>query len=126
MEKGVYSGLARWVWVALFVSGTCALLTGGYKYYQSETERIRQEKYQEIAAIGKLKAGQIEQWRQERLSDISRSAKAPFFGQRLREWLRDLNNTDLQAKLQERLVSDQKEQGYADVLLLGMPCSAVC
>ena len=89
MEKGVYSGLARWVWVALFVLGTCALLTGGYKYYQSETERIRQEKYQEIAAIGKLKAGQIEQWRQERLSDISRSSKAPFFGQVIREWLRD-------------------------------------
>ena len=67
MEKGVYSGLARWVWVALFVLGTCALLTGGYKYYQSETERIRQEKYRQISAIGKLKAGQIEQWRQERL-----------------------------------------------------------
>lgn len=118
MGKGVYSGLARWVWVALFVLGTCALLTGGYKYYQSETERIRQEKYRQISAIGKLKAGQIEHWRQERLSDISRSSKAPFFGQGLRQWLRDLNNTALQAKLQERLVSDQKEQGYADVLLL--------
>lgn len=118
MEKGVYSGLARWVWVALFVLGTCALLTGGYKYYQSETERIRQEKYQEIAAIGKLKAGQIEQWRQERLGDISRSSKAPFFGQAIREWFRDTNNSALRAKLQERLVLNQKEQGYADVLLL--------
>jgi hypothetical protein len=118
MEKGVSSGLARWVWAALFVLGTGALLTGGYKYYQSETERIRQEKYQEIAAIGKLKAGQIEQWRRERLGDISRSAKAPFFRQRLREWLRDPNNTALRANLLERLVLDQKEQGYADVLLL--------
>ena len=118
MEKGVYSGLARWLWVALFVLGTCALLTGGYKYYQSETERIRQEKYQEIAAIGKLKAGQIEQWRQERLGDISRSSKAPFFGQAIREWLRDTNNASLRAKLQDRLVLEQKEEGYADVLLL--------
>ena len=99
MEKGVYSGLARWVWVALFVLGTCALLTGGYKYYQSETERIRQEKYRQISAIGKLKAGQIEQWRQERLGDISRSSKAPFFGQAIREWLRDANNTALQAEV---------------------------
>ena len=123
MEKGVYSGLARWVWVALFVLGTCALLTGGYKYYQSETERIRQEKYHEIAAIGKLKAGQIEQWRQERLSDISRSSKAPFFGQAIREWLRDPNNASLRAKLQERLVLAQKEERYADVLLLDTECN---
>jgi len=118
MEKRVYSGLARSLWAALFVLGTCALLIGGYKYYQSETERIRQEKYQEISAIGKLKAGQIEQWRQERLGDISQSSKAPFFGQAIREWLRDTNSISLQAKLQDRLVLEQKEQGYADVLLL--------
>ncbi len=118
MERRFQSSAARLLWVALFLAAALALVGGGYGYYQSETERIRQEKYQEIAAIGKLKAGQIEQWRQERLSDISRSSKAPFFGQGLRQWLRDPNNTALQANLQERLVSEQKEQGYADVLLL--------
>ena len=123
MEKGGYSSLARWLWAALFVLGTCALLTGGYKYYQYETERIRQEKYREIAAIGKLKAGQIEQWRQERLSDISRSSKAPFFGQAIREWLRDTDNASLRAKLQDRLVLAQKEERYADVLLLDTECN---
>ncbi len=122
MEKRVYSGLARSLWAALFVLGTCALLIGGYKYYQSETERIRQEKYQEISAIGKLKAGQIEQWRQERFGDISQSSKAPFFGQAIREWLRDTNSTSLQAKLQDRLVVEQKEEGYSDVLLLDTEC----
>ena len=118
MEKSVRSSVTRLLWMALFVAAALALVAGGYGYYRSETERIRTEKYQEIAAIGKLKAGQIEQWRQERLGDVRRASKAPLFGQRLREWLRDTNNTALQAKLQDRLVSEQKEEGYADVLLL--------
>jgi two-component system, cell cycle sensor histidine kinase and response regulator CckA len=112
------SGLPRWLWAVLFVLGTCALLVGGYRYYQSETERIRQEKYREIAAIGKLKAGQIEQWRQERLSDISRSSKAPYFREGLQEWFLDRNNPALQTKLHDRLALDQRDEGYADVLLL--------
>lgn len=118
MEISPRSESARWFWVALFAMVTLALLAGGYAYYRSETERIRQEKYQEIAAIGKLKAQQIQQWRRERLGDISRSSKAPFFAQGLREWLRDMNNTALQAKLHQRLVFEQKEEGYADVLLI--------
>jgi len=118
MERSVQSSTARLLWVALFLAAALALVGGGYGYYQSETERIRQEKYREIAAIGELKAGQIEQWRRERLSEISMSSKAPFFGQGLRQWLRDPNNTTLLATVQERLVSDQKERGYADVLLI--------
>ena len=118
MEKSFYPGPARWVWVAFFVVITSALLAGGYAYYRSETERIRQQKYQEIASIGELKVGQIRQWRQERLGDITRASKAPFLGQALREWLRDRTNTALRGRLQDRFFVEQKEKGYADVLLL--------
>src|SRR4030065_108323 len=103
MERSVQSSTARLLWVALFLAAALALVGGGYGYYQSETERIRQEKYREIAAIGELKAGQIEQWRRERLSDISRSSKAPFFGQAIREWLRDTDNASFRAKLKNKL-----------------------
>ncbi|MBI5572493.1 MAG: PAS domain S-box protein [Desulfomonile tiedjei] len=120
MEQGVRSGSARWLWIALFVVATSAVLAGGYTYYQTETERIRQEKHRELAAIGTLKVGQIEQWRQERLSDVRRSVKAPFFGRALREWLRDRSNSALQARLHDRLVVERREQGYADVLLLDL------
>ena len=65
-------------WV-VFILITLALLAGGYGYYRDEAGRIRQDKYQDIAAIGELKAGQILQWRQERLADAHRSAASPFF-----------------------------------------------
>ena len=121
MEKGVHSGLSRWLWTSLFVVATLLFWLEGTRI-TIETERISQEKYQEIAAIGRLKAGQIEQWRQERLSDVWRSAKAPFFGQGLREWVRVRSNSALQAKLHHRLVVERTEQGYADVLLLDTQC----
>jgi len=118
METSARSGSARWLWLALFFVITLSLLAGSYAYYRSETDRTRQEKYQEIAAIGELKVGQIQQWRQERLRDLWRSSKAPFFNKAVREWLRDRNNPALQAELQDRLAVEQKEEGYADVLLL--------
>src|SRR5271157_701310 len=118
MEKSFYPGPGRWIWVALFVVLTFALLAGGYAYYRSETERIRQEKYQEIAAIAKLKSGQIQQWRQELLKDILTPSRGPFFKKAVEEWLRDPNNRDLRTQLQDRLVSEQQSEGCYDTLLL--------
>lgn len=118
MEERVHSGRAQWPWVVLFVAATVMLLAGGYWHYRSENERIRDEKYQEIAAIGRLKAGQIEQWRDERIADARRSSKAPFFGQALLEWLRNPDNHSIREKLQDRLLLERKEGGYSDVLIL--------
>jgi len=65
--------------IGIFVLIALILLIGGYGYYHVEAERIRQEKYQDIAAIGELKAGQIQYWRQQRLADARRAARSPFF-----------------------------------------------
>jgi two-component system, cell cycle sensor histidine kinase and response regulator CckA len=118
MEESVHSGLARWIGAALFVVFTVAVLVGGYAYYRTETERVRQEKYQEIAAIGKLKTGQIEQWRQERLGDSRRSSTAPFFVKAVQEWIAQPDHVALQQKIRDRLEIEQTEEGYSDVLLL--------
>ena len=74
MADEVRSGLARSLWVAVFVGASLALVAGGYWYYRAETERIRTEKYQELAAIAALKSGQIQSWRQERIKDLRRSS----------------------------------------------------
>jgi len=113
---------ARRLWGAVFVAAALVLVAGGCWYYRSDTERIRQEKYQELAAVAKLKDGQIEQWRRERLKDVRKSSKAPFPGQAIREWLKDPDNTALQERLQHGLVLGQKDEEYADVLLLDTEC----
>ena len=118
MEKSFYPGPARWVWVAFFVVLTSTLMAGGYAYYRSETERIRQDKYHEIAAIAKLKAGQIQQWRQELLRDLWTPSRGPFVRKAVEEWLREPNNSGLRTQLQDRLVSEQQSEGCYDTLLL--------
>ncbi len=118
MEKGVHSGPARLLWVVLLIVVAFAVAAGGYAYYQYETERIRQKKYEDLAAIGELKAGQIKQWRQEQLNDLWRSSRTPFFGKALGEWLRDPDNTVLRDELQHGLVIQQEAEEYADALVL--------
>jgi PAS domain S-box-containing protein len=118
MAKKINTDRITIIWLGIFVVSTVAIFIGGYKYYSLETERIRAEKYQELAAIGKLKAGQIEQWRQDRLENISRIAKAPFLQQAVHEWLRDKDNPQLRTNLQKWSAMAQREQHYAGVLLL--------
>ena len=105
-------------WAVVFALITLALLAGGYGHYRIDTERIRQEKYQDVAAIGELKAGQIVQWRQQRLADAHRSAASPFFQRALAEWRKTPDNPGLQADWRQRLKLEQEAYGYADVLLL--------
>ncbi len=55
MEKEHHDRPRRRGWVALFVVTTLVILASGYAYYTHEIERVRQEKYADIAAIAKLK-----------------------------------------------------------------------
>ena len=106
--------------VVVFTLIALALLAGGYRYYQGETERIRQEKYHDIAAIGELKTGQILQWRQQRLADAHRSQASPFFRRALEAWRKTPDAADLRADWRKRLQLEQEAYGYADVLLLDL------
>ena len=108
----------RRTWAVIFALITLALLVGGYSYYRGEAERILQDKYHDIAAIGELKASQIRGWRQERLADAHRSQASPFFRQALVEWRKTPEDPRLKANWRQRLRLEQDAYGYADVLLL--------
>ena len=117
MSDGVlHTGLQAVVFALI----TLVLLIGGYEYYRSETERIFQDKYQDIAAIGELKASQIGAWRQERLADAHRSEASPFFRQALVEWRKTPEDPKLKTDWRRRLQLEQEAYGYADVLLLDL------
>lgn len=117
IDDGSRIDLRPRAWTAAFLSLALVLLVGGYGYYRGEAERIHQEKHQDIAAIGALKAGQIREWRQERLADARRSAASPFFQGAVAEWRRNPANPALGSDLRLRLKLEQQAYGYADVLL---------
>lgn len=64
-------------WIGLLVACVVALIALGYAYYGSESRQIRRERYQAIAAIGTLKADQLNLWRQARLDHAAALSRAP-------------------------------------------------
>ena len=71
---------ARRIWAVILFVIVLGVIASGYWFYRVSVQRIRLDKYNELAAIGKLKAGQIAQWRQERRDDASVNAGSPLFG----------------------------------------------
>ena len=120
MKKRNHAGPAPLVWVTLFAVATFALLVGSYVYYRSETNRIRQQKYDEIAAIAHLKVGQVTQWRQGQLEAVEAVAKGPMFKRSINEWLRGPTKGVPREDLTDRLKILTQEMKYVDAILLDL------
>lgn len=103
-------------WVAAFAVLTLLLLAAGWWFYRSEANSIRAHRHEELAAIGELKAGQIQLWRRERMNDATRMAGGPLVRKAVTEFLREPGGP-LRADLQERLRIERTAGGYADVLI---------
>ena len=101
--------------MAVIVVGVVA---GGYGFYRVSAQRIRLVKYNELAAIGELKAGQIAQWRQDKLNDAYRDVQSLFFRKSTEALLKDSGDLALRDDFIQRLKLEQKAQGYSDALLL--------
>jgi two-component system, cell cycle sensor histidine kinase and response regulator CckA len=93
------------------------ILFGGYGYYHVEAVRINEDKYLELAAIGELKSVQIQQWRQERLADVRRPTRSPFFRRSMAVWQRSGFSPTLRTEWQERLQSE-RSAGFDDALIV--------
>jgi PAS domain S-box-containing protein len=102
----------------LFALIALTLLVGGYGFYRFETQRIRLDKFNELSAIGELKAGQIARWREERLNDGMNTTESPFFVKSVEAWLKDSGNLALRDEFIERLKLEMRTSDYADALLL--------
>lgn len=118
MKQNYDAAGTRRLWVSIFLFAAVALSVAGYKYYSFETERIRQDRYSDLAAIAKLKVGQIREWRKARLADVRRLAKDPLFRRAVQAFLREPGNPAVRAALKESLDLVRNEYGYADALLL--------
>lgn len=104
--------------IALAVMVLC-LVACGYLYNRSETERIRQDKYDGLHAIGEMKANEIAHWRSQRLFDIAKIARSPILKKATAALLREPSNPSLIAEMRERLRLEQEGETYADALLFG-------
>jgi hypothetical protein len=117
MAKKLLDRPRRRGWIALFVAITLVVVSLGYAYYAHETERVRRQKYDEIAAISKLKAESIHEWRKNLLENVRALSKGPLWRRAVNEWFQDPTNDALLTVLRDRLLVEQQRR-YADALLL--------
>jgi PAS domain S-box-containing protein len=108
------------IWVVFFALFIIAFVAVGLVFLNQETARIRQEKHQDLSAIGALKAQQLVQWRKERLADAKRAVGSPFFERALKDWLKDPQNPELTRQWHSSLVLDMESYGYSDSLLVDL------
>lgn len=95
-----------------------AFLAMGILHYRKELDRIRQEQYLGIAAVGELKSGQIDQWRFERKADAMVIAKDPFLVRAVGDFRRDTAASDVRGLLMASLGIRVNSYRYSDILLL--------
>lgn len=75
-------------WVLLFAGFSLVLVAAGYVFSRHDVQQVRLRAYDQLAAIGEMKADQIANWRQERLADTGKTARSPFFVRGVTAWLR--------------------------------------
>jgi PAS domain S-box-containing protein len=106
------------LWVTGFALIALVLLAGGGYYYRAETARVRARKYEELAAVGKLKANQIATWRNDCLNDASRAADGPLLRAALVRLLAEPWAPSLRADLRASLRLELRGSVYSNALFL--------
>ncbi|MBN2852215.1 MAG: PAS domain S-box protein [Clostridia bacterium] len=86
----------------------CILL--GVFYYQLKSKDIINEKYELIGAIGKIKGEEIENWREERISDLSILAESTFLIHNLTMLMENPDDEQVLNKLTELMVKQKKNK----------------
>ena len=111
MSDGIQiSQMKRNVWIAFFLFAVLLISLLGHRQFKAEEDQERSERSQELTAIGALKAGQIAEWRKERLSDVIRFAQGPTLTRAIEKADRD--------DLQIMLTLNRKADFYEDALLV--------
>ncbi|MEI8311770.1 MAG: ATP-binding protein, partial [Verrucomicrobiota bacterium] len=103
--------------VAIFILIAAILFGMGWWYYRAETDEIARDKYLFLAAIGELKAQQIEQWRNEHLSEARRMAEDLQLLGALENILGAPGDEGFRRQLASCLKLELSDPGHADSLL---------
>lgn len=107
----------RYWWFAIFFLAAIGFISLGIIYYSYETQRITNDKYENIYAIAKLKTDFIQDWRKQRLADVRR-VPGPLVRREMARLIKDPTNRSASTALQTQLHINRKTNIYAEALFL--------
>jgi PAS domain S-box-containing protein len=107
-----------WLLIILFIIISASSILLGFLYYKSQKKRLLNDKKIELSAIADLKVRQIDQWRNERLSDaVLLGENGPFIRQ-LSAFLHKPDYNTLRPDIIANLKSVTKNLNYKNLLLI--------
>ena len=112
------TAITRRTLAAAFVVIALALSGVGYWYYRAQAQAIHQSNYEDIAAIAKMKAGQIVQWRKERILDVSREANSPTLIAALGKIAENGETPEVRERVMKMLAIARNGAMYANTIVL--------
>jgi hypothetical protein len=89
----------------LLLLATVVIGSVGAALYQRESQRVREQNIEELVSIARLKVGQIDNWRDERLMDVAFGSHGPYFIDALADWDNDRVSDRQRAVYESRLAN---------------------
>ncbi|MCX5814478.1 MAG: PAS domain S-box protein [Proteobacteria bacterium] len=117
MEKDKIIGSILLQWITIFFLVAIVFISLGSLYYRYEAQRIKDDKYEDLSTIAKLKADSIQDWRKHRLADVRR-VPGPLVRKEMARLLHDPTGPGARTALQTQLNINKKGTVYADALFL--------
>jgi len=109
------SGTIKRSYVLAFLVIIFMISIAGYGYYLYHGQIIKNEAHNKLTAIADLKAGQIRQWRSERLIDAKSIYYDQALAQKLTIYVSGKNDAVVLHELRSWMANLQKVQGYKRV-----------
>jgi len=116
--EGAKGNLPSRVLILIFVILVAGILVAGYLFYSSYEKNYRAQVEHQLSAIGDLKAGELEQWRKERIGDANLLFGNPAFSGLVQRYFEHPDDVDAREQLRSWLTSLQADSQYTDVYLL--------
>lgn len=103
----------------IFLLLALAIGSLGYFVFQQQTEYLKKNAQNELAAVADLKADQITRWRSERKGDAQAASHDYFFESAVAQWFQEgVPPGEQRQHILDRLSTLQKAYDYRDVDLL--------
>jgi PAS domain S-box-containing protein len=119
MNEKTRNRVWKWSLIGLFGAAALAIAAGGHWLYRHQTQAIRSQKQSELKAIAELKAGQIAQWRSERVGDARVHSRRAFLRCAVGRWLKASGDASLMTEVEVNMESLRTAYGYENVIVAG-------
>ncbi len=112
--------LKKWHIITLLGFISICLVAGAYLYYNSEKERVRRDKIDDLQTITTFKVNQITQWYRERLSEAKYFSTNENFLYYTKNILKNKNIAESKSYFTSRLEGLRKNHNYKNIYIASL------